>query len=134
MSAIETKNKAVDALGLWDKEAATAASQVELIRVDANEKMLAPFTCDIVRVEVHYLDFPSCRGYFWCNGKDCIMCRIGRKKESRDLWPVYAIVDRQVGVLPISPSTRQNALRPQLAPIIRRLATEDERCVVMVRV
>src|SRR5262249_50804354 len=56
-----------------------------------------------------------------CNGPNCLLCRIGRRAESRDLWPVYDVVTQVVGVLPISANLRPHALKPQLMPVLRHL-------------
>jgi len=111
-----------DGLSLWDAEAApTPTATLSVLRLDANEKLLIPFTTSLVRAQLHYLDFPAFRGYVHCTGPNCVLCRSGRQPDVRDLWPVYDAVDRVVSVLPISPNLRPLALRPQLAPLLRQL-------------
>ena len=57
-----------------------------------------------------------------CNGPGCLLCRVGRQQEKRDVWPVYDIVEKAVGVLLISPNQRPHSLRRLLLPVFRRLA------------
>jgi hypothetical protein len=70
---------------------------------------------------VHFLDYPSVRGYVHCNGPSCLLCQIGRKQDSKYLWPVYDVIDQAVGVLSIGPSLRPQALKPQLFPVLEQL-------------
>jgi hypothetical protein len=111
-----------EALSAWDAECgAQAPSPLEAIRLDANERIVIPFTTSMQRVETHYVDFPSLQGYVRCPGDACLLCRVGRRREQRDLLPVYDPIARAVGVLAISPNIRPHALRPQLMPILRQL-------------
>ena len=100
-----------------------------VIRLDQNQRFLVPFTTMMSRTFLHYLTFPAIRGYVQCNGADCLLCRVGRQQDERDLWPVYDVLDKAVGVLPISPSQRPHALRPLLMPVLRRLAAEEGAAV-----
>lgn len=112
----------VDALTLWGAEAGgTGPATMRVIRLDANERLVIPFTTELTRVQVHYLDYASVRDFVHCVGAGCLLCRLGRQVETRDLLPVYDAVDRAVGVLAVSPNVRPNALRPQLMPILQRL-------------
>ena len=52
-----------------------------------------------------------------CNGNDCVLCKIGRKKELRLLLPVYLPVAGCVGVLPVSLSLRPFSLLPQISNV-----------------
>ena len=117
------KGMPVDGLALWDAEAvAGPAAGLATLRVDQNERPVIPFTTDMVRIDLHYVDFQALRGYVRCNGPSCLLCRVGRQPEMRDLLPVYDVLDKAVAVLVISPNLRPHALRPQLAPALRRLA------------
>jgi hypothetical protein len=121
-----------DGLDLWDSEAGGTAAALTAVRIDLNESLLVPFTTSMLRVRLHFLDTQAYRGFVHCSGDRCLLCRIGRKSEVRDLLPVYDAVARAVGVLAISESLRPNALRPQLAPILRQLK-QGGRLVVTVR-
>lgn len=111
-----------DALALWSKDPAlTTAASIAAIRLDGNERLVIPFTASVVRVKVHYLNSASIRDYTHCNGDGCILCRLARQPETRDLLPVYDAVDKVVGVLPISTNLRANSLRPQLMAVLQRL-------------
>jgi hypothetical protein len=123
----------VDALEQWDAEAATTAAALSVIRLDGSECLVTPFTTSMKRVAVHYLDTGSLRGYVHCNGPGCVLCRVGRHKDTRDLWPVNDLVNRSVGVLPISPNMRPQALRPQLLPVLRRMKDSETPLLVSIR-
>jgi hypothetical protein len=122
-----------DALTLWRSEMASAGPAIlSAIRLDANERLVIPFTTAMVRAQVHYIPSPAARGYVHCNGKGCLLCRLERQVETRDLLPVYDAVDKVVGVLPISPSMRPPALRPQVKLVLEQLQTQG-RLLVGVR-
>ncbi len=123
-----------DALDLWDKDpVVTSSSPLALLRIDGNERLLIPFTTSMVRCPLHFLDYPTLRGYVHCNGTGCLLCQIGRQPEVRDLWPVYDALDRVVGVLPISTNIRGQALRPLLTPVLRQLKEAKEPMVIAIR-
>jgi hypothetical protein len=106
----------VDVLKEWADESSDALS---LVRLDNNETIIILFTSDGHRVRLHYLGDTEFEGYVQCNGEGCLLCRIGRSQDERDLLPVYVPVSRSIGVLAISTSSRPGALRPQLLPILR---------------
>jgi hypothetical protein len=121
-----------DALAKWKAEAAAASPALEEVRLDQNEKLVVPFTTSVVEVALHYLDFASLPGYVRCNGPGCLLCRIGRKEDTRDLWPVYVVAARAVGVLPVPGNMRPQALKPQLIGVLKRLKA-DERPLLAIR-
>jgi hypothetical protein len=111
-----------DALKTWTAETGAAgAPDLTVLRLDASDRLVIPFTTTMARVTLHYLDASAYRGYLHCQGPDCLLCRIGRQAEVRDLLPVYDPVAQAVGVLAVSPNVRPHALRPQLAAVLRRL-------------
>jgi hypothetical protein len=110
-----------DGLSLWEAEALGNAATLSLIRLDANEKFLVPFTVSMARAQVHYVDASTVSGYFHGSGPDCLLCRAGLVKDVRDLWPAYDLVDRAVGVVAITPNMRPMSLRPQLMTILRQV-------------
>jgi len=91
---------------------------LELVRPNGHEVPVIPFTSTTSLVKLHYCDEPEIRGYVRCNG-NCVLCSIGRPVEERALLPVYLPAQHTIGVLPISPSSRPGALRPQLMPFLR---------------
>jgi hypothetical protein len=126
--------KPIDCLALWDSEGAGASvDSLTVVRLDASESLLIPFTTSSARVKLHYTDYPACRGYLRCLGGDCLLCRAGKTAEERDLLPVYDPVAKSVKVLPISPNLRPAALRPQIAPILRELKAGKEAAVLAIR-
>src|SRR5262249_49466669 len=104
-----TKGLLFDATEKWAAEAGCVPASLAEIRLDQNERLVAPFTTSVVEAVVHYLDYPSLRGYVRCNGPDCLLCKIGRQPDTRDLLPVYDVVSRAVGVLAVSPNLRPAA-------------------------
>jgi hypothetical protein len=92
---------------------------LQVVRLNANEVALVPFTSDTEGVNLHYVEEVEVRDYVHCNGADCVLCRAGRRAEERALLPVYVPATEAIAVLPISPSSRPGALRPQLMPILR---------------
>jgi hypothetical protein len=124
----------VDGLALWDSEAAELApGGLESVRLDNNEQLMIPFTLSMLRVELHFVDFAAIKAYVRCVGQDCLLCRVGRRPETRDLWPVYHITSKAVAVLAISPSIRPHALRSQLLPALRRMANGEGPFLLTVR-
>jgi len=113
----------IDAAAKWAREAGAAPASLEEIRLTQNERLLIPFTSSIEEIDLHYLDYPSMRGYTRCNGAGCLLCRIGRTTDKRDLLPVYDVISQTVGVLPVSPNIRPQALRPQLSPVMSKVAS-----------
>ncbi len=92
---------------------------LELIRVGGNAVVILPFTPEGEEVLLHFCEEVEIRGYVHCNGKDCILCRIGKKAETRILIPVYLPTSQTLGVLPVSNSIRPYALLPQLLPVLK---------------
>jgi hypothetical protein len=128
------KGQLMDGLAAWESEAPGAGRQImRVVRLDDNEQMFIPFTTSMTRVNLHYLDSQDMREFVHCPGETCLLCKVGRAVEMRDLFPVYDIVDRNVGVLPISPNVRANALRPQWQPVLERLRVDKEPFLVTIR-
>jgi hypothetical protein len=123
-----------DALAAWRAEAGAAPVGLDEVRLDQNERLLIPFTTSMARTTVHYLDFTSFRGYVRCNGAGCLLCRVGRKADSRDLLPVYDVVARAVAVLAVPPNVRPQALKPQLLPILARVAANERVLLALSKV
>jgi hypothetical protein len=94
-------------------------SSLEVVRLGSNETAIIPFTAECEEITVHYCPEPEINGYVVCNGPDCILCRIGRKRDQRLLLPVYLPADGCVGILPVSRSLRPFALLPQIATILK---------------
>jgi hypothetical protein len=101
----------------------TAAESVEpmleVIRIGSDETAIIPFTADSEGVDLHYCSETEINGYMVCNGPDCILCRIGRKRDQRLLLPVYLPAAGCVGILPVSRSLRPYALLPQLSNVLK---------------
>jgi hypothetical protein len=110
----------VNLVSHWgDNDNPTASQSLEVVKLGISEIAAVPFNSDAEIVNLHYLDSPELRGFVHCNGPKCVLCRAGRKPEQRLLLPVYLPAGRVVGVLPISPSIRVGALRPQVMPVIK---------------
>lgn len=100
-------------------EASNSVSRLELIRLDESETAVIPFTPHGERVHIHFCKEPEINAYVLCNAEDCVLCRIGKKKDERILIPAYVPTTDSIGVLPVSTSLRPNALLPQLAPVLK---------------
>jgi hypothetical protein len=125
------KNAIVDAVAKWSADTPRALSNLTEVRLDASETIVVPFTTSVGEVAVHYVDYPSVRSYLRCNGDGCLLCRIGRQAEKRDLLPIFHAVDGRIAILPISPSIRPGALRPQILPVLRQLK-EGKRVLLII--
>src|SRR5262245_23177877 len=101
----------------WGDDTAQYDLALGLVRIDENEQAVVLFTDSYRKIKLHYCDDPEIRGFVVCNtlvGDRCLLCDIGRKTDERALLPVYHPASRAVAVLPISPSARPGALRPQV--------------------
>jgi hypothetical protein len=123
-------SKRVNVIDHWAEDDGQGADRpLELVRLGASETAVVPFTTDGEVVQVHFCDDREIRGYVTCNGPACVLCRAGRKPEERLLLPVYLPASAVIGVLPISPSSRAGALRPQVMPVLRA----GRRVVLLIR-
>ena len=117
---MSTTIKNTNTINLLDVAAATSGeSLLEVIRLGSDETAIIPFTADSKGVDLHYCSETEINGYVVCNGADCVICRIGRKKDPRLLLPVYLPAAGCVGVLPVSRSLRPFALLPQIASVLK---------------
>jgi hypothetical protein len=121
-----------DALDDWVTQAnGTVAQPLTSIRLDANERLVIPFTTQVLTVTLHYLEAPALSGYVHCLGHGCVLCRAGKNPDQRDLLPVFDVEEQQVGVLAVPPNLRPQALKPQLMPALRQLK-EGKRLLLMI--
>jgi len=107
-------------VNLLDVAAAeTAESLLDVVRLGNDETAIIPFTADSEAVDLHYCSETEINSYVICNGPDCVLCRIGRKRDQRLLLPVYLPAAGCVGVLPVSRSLRPFALLPQISNVLK---------------
>ena len=107
-------------VNLLDVAAAEAAdSLLEVVRLGNDENAIIVFTADSEAVDLHYCSETEINSYVICNGPDCVLCRIGRKRDQRLLLPVYLPAAGCVGILPVSRSLRPFALLPQITNILK---------------
>ena len=78
---------------------------LERVRLDENETAIVVFTQKSDRCAIHFVDEQEVSDYVLC-GTDCLLCRIGRKRDERLLLPVYFPASHCVSILPVSPSLR----------------------------
>jgi len=88
---------------------------LERVRLSGDETALIPITTSSLSVDLHYCQEIEIKDSVICNGDGCVLCKIGRKKDSKLLLPVYLPTADQVGVLPVSKSLRPFSLLPQIA-------------------
>jgi hypothetical protein len=72
-------------------------------------------------VDLHWCEEAEINGYVRCNGEPCALCLAGKSRQPHGLLPVYLPASREVGVLPISSSSRPGALRPPILAALRDL-------------
>jgi hypothetical protein len=94
-------------------------SPLELVRLGSDENAIIPFTVDSEAVDLHYCSETEINSYVVCNGLDCLLCRIGRKRDQRLLLPVYLPAASCIGILPVSRSLRPYALLPQISNVLK---------------
>lgn len=116
-ASVKAANR-VNALEHWAEEAA-ANEPLEIVRLNASDMIVVPFTAEAVQARLHYCEDPEVRGYVHCNGPKCVLCLAGRAVDERVLFPVYLPATRSVAVLPVSPASRPGSLRPQILPALR---------------
>lgn len=113
----------------WSDEGhADSGEALQLVRPEANEVAVIPFTTDMALVKLHYSDLKEIPGWIQCNGDPCVLCQAGRKVEERVLLPVYLPASKAIGVLPISPSSRPGSLRP---PVMAALRSEQKVALII---
>ena len=113
---MESHNK----VNLLDVAAAEPGeSLLEVVRLGSDETAIIPFTADSEAVDLHYCSETEINSYVICNGPDCVLCRIGRKRDQRLLLPVYLPASGNVGILPVSRSLRPFALLPQISNVLK---------------
>jgi hypothetical protein len=103
-------------------DVATAESMeptLDIVRLGYDERAIILFTAESKEVDLHYCGESEISGYVLCNGPDCVLCRIGRRKDKRLLLPVYLPAAGCVGILPVSRSLRPFALLPQMLNILK---------------
>jgi hypothetical protein len=122
----------VDLLALWSTDMSAAKARLQVLRPDANSRLLIPFTTATTPADLHYVDAPSIRSYVLCPGNTCLLCELGKSQDHRELLPVYDPVIRNVVVLPISLNTRPGALLPQIRPLLMRVRG-GERMIIDIR-
>jgi len=107
-------------VNLLDVAAAEAAeSLLEVVRLGSDETAIIPFTADSEAVDLHYCSETEINSYVVCNGPNCVLCRVGRKRDQRLLLPVYLPAAGCVGILPVSRSLRPFALLPQISNVLK---------------
>jgi hypothetical protein len=119
----ETKPQAKDPskkVNLLDVAATESVeSLLEVVRLGSDETAIIAFTADSEGVDLHYCSETEISNYVVCNGPDCVLCRIGRRREQRLLLPVYLPAPGCIGILPVSRSLRPFALLPQISNVLK---------------
>jgi hypothetical protein len=116
-------------INILEKASLAPNVQLESVRITANGLPVILFSADGEEEKVHYCEEESIRGYVICNGTGCVLCKIGRKAESRELIPVYRPLSGDIAVLHYSQSFRPNTLKPQLMAILKN----NEPVIVVIR-
>ena len=109
----------IDLLTEFEAASSLDRTALERVRLDASEIAIIPFTTEAEGLDLHYCKEPDLTDYVACNGKNCVLCQIGRAKTTRHLLPVFLPASGIIGVLPVSPSLRPRSLWPQLAQALK---------------
>ncbi len=109
----------VDQENILDVLSDDSGPGLERVRLNENQTAILPFTKKGVRCSIHYCDALEVHDYILCLGRDCLLCRTGKKSDERFLLPVFLPASHCVAVLPVSTSLRPNALLPQLGNILK---------------
>ncbi len=110
-----------------------STTSLQLLRLTNDEVAFLPFTAETTEIFLHYCAEAEIQGYTRCQGKDCLLCKIGRQQDRRLLLPVYSPINTSISVLPISPSMRPHALLPQLINVFKTLREKQPRVVFLRR-
>ncbi len=94
-------------------------SPLERVKLGSDETAMIPFTADGETIDLHYCNETEISGYVICNGHDCLLCRVGRKKDQKLLIPIYLPSSSSVGILMVGRSLRPYALLPQIANVLK---------------
>ena len=120
ISEEETTQKSINKVNLFDvADAESIEAPLEVVRLGYDETAIIPFTAEGQGVDVHYCPEDEIKSYVVCNGPDCVLCRIGRRRDQRLLLPVYQPAAGCVGILPVSRSLRPFALLPQVIHVLK---------------
>lgn len=95
----------------------STADTLEVVRLGSDATFLVPYTLDSEKVPVHFMDYPSCRGYVKCNNLDnepCALCRIGSGRQDRLVMPFWSPIDRCIKVLQMSTTMSPTSLLTQI--------------------
>jgi hypothetical protein len=109
----------IDLLTEFEAASSLDRTALERVRLDASEIAIIPFTTVAEEIDLHYCKEPDLTDYIACNGKNCVLCQIGRAKTTRHLLPVFLPASGIIGVLPVSHSLRPRSLWPQLAQALK---------------
>jgi hypothetical protein len=94
-------------------------SYLEVVRLGSDETAILPFTANSESVNIHYCHETEINGYIICNGPDCVLCRIGRRKDPRLLLPVYLPAAGCIAILSVSSANRPFGLLPQVLNVLK---------------
>jgi hypothetical protein len=122
----------IDVLKYWGEPTQVpGAEKLQLLRLGPTQTALRVFTSETVPVRIHYMEERDLNSFCRCNGDSCVLCQAGRNLEERVLLPVYVLNRADVEILPVSPSSRPGALRPQILPLLQSMAESTTPVVAL---
>ncbi|MBF0238107.1 MAG: hypothetical protein HQM12_10400 [SAR324 cluster bacterium] len=86
---------------------------LKIVNLDGNTPF-SVFTHLCKVVYRHYVNKPGLRGYFQCNGDDCLWCDAGIAKKATAFLPVSVPSEREIQMLPMPVNNSPGALLPQV--------------------
>jgi len=126
-------NVKVDVLTYWGTAQQTqGVEKLQLLRLGPAQTAIRLFTSETVPVRIHFMEERDLNSFVQCNGESCVLCQAGKNVDERVLLPVYVLNKASVEILPISPSSRPGALRPQILPLLQAMGDDKTPVVALV--
>lgn len=127
------ENPKVDVLTYWGSAPAVhEAEKLQALRLGQTQTAFRLFTSETVPVKIHFCQERELNGFVRCNGQGCVLCQAGKNVDERVLLPVYVPNAAAVEIMPISPSCRPGALRPQILPLLQTMVGEKNPVLALV--
>jgi hypothetical protein len=106
----------------------SAEPALEVVKLGSDTTAIFAFTASTDSITLHYCSEPEIKGYVVCNGSDCVLFRIGRKREQRLLLQVFLPTTGRMGILPLVKTLQPSALLSQISDVLE----EEERMLMFV--
>jgi hypothetical protein len=105
--------------------------QLSQLSLNSDEHPALAFTSNAERHLVHYCYEEDLRGYVPCRGSACLLCKIGKKPESRILLPLYDFACDDVRILMVSERRTPHALLPQIQQALAKVKAVGPQLLIL---